>query len=140
MAFSEYWGNMVFHRLDHITNMTITDKQAVKLRSLPGYESGINYKELASTKPYMYTDKPERIIFLADAAIIDQIIDWFGKDVTLLNTPNGNVVRVSLVASPMAVEHWAMQYINHVEIISPDTLRDKIKQSLKMGLSKYGGK
>lgn len=140
MAYSDYWKNMVFHRLDHITNMTITDKQAVKLRSLPGYESGIDYKELASAKPYMYTDKPERISFLADADIIDQVIDWFGKDVTLLKMPDENVVRVSLKASPKAMEHWAMQYIDHVEIISPDTLRENIKQSLKKGLKKYGGK
>ena len=28
MAYSEYWGNMVFHRLDRITNMTVADKKA----------------------------------------------------------------------------------------------------------------
>ena len=44
MAYSEYWGNMVSHRLDHITNLTITDMRSVPLRSLPGYENGINYK------------------------------------------------------------------------------------------------
>ena len=42
MAYSEYWGNMVSHRLDHITNLTITDMKSVPLRSLPGYENGIN--------------------------------------------------------------------------------------------------
>ncbi len=28
MEYSEYWGNMVFHRLDRITNMTVADKKA----------------------------------------------------------------------------------------------------------------
>lgn len=27
MAYSEYWGNMVFHRLDRITNMIVVDKR-----------------------------------------------------------------------------------------------------------------
>ena len=26
--------------------------------------------------PYMYADEPERIDFVADAGIVDQIVDW----------------------------------------------------------------
>ncbi len=137
MAYSEYWGNMVFHRLDRITNMTITDKTATPLRSVPGYEKGINYKELSSTMPYMYTDKPEWIEFLADVSIIDQIIDWFGNDVKFVKDADDTKVKVILKASPNAMEHWAMQYINYVEITSPESLRERIKESLESSVKKY---
>ena len=56
MAYSEYWGNMAFHRLDRITNMNISDKKATPIRNVSGYENGINYKELFSAMPYMFTD------------------------------------------------------------------------------------
>lgn len=46
MAYREYWGNMVFHRLDRITNMAITDKKSTPLKNVNGYENGINYKDL----------------------------------------------------------------------------------------------
>ena len=36
MAYSEYWGNMVFHRLDRITNMIVVDKKATPIRNVPG--------------------------------------------------------------------------------------------------------
>ncbi len=137
MAYSEYWGNMVFHRLDRITNMTITDRTATPLRSVLGYEKGINYKELSSTMPYMYTDKPEWIEFLADVSIIDQIIDWFGNDVKFVKDADETKVKVILKASPNAMEHWAMQYINYVEITSPESLREKIRKSLEGGVGKY---
>lgn len=137
MAYSEYWGNMVFHRLDRITNMTITDKTATPLRSLPGYEKGINYKELSSTMPYMYTDKPEWIEFLADVLIIDQVIDWFGNDVKFVKDNDETKVKVILKASPNAMEHWAMQYINYVEITSPESLRERIKIVLCEGTERY---
>ena len=137
MAYSEYWGNMVFHRLDHITNMTITDKKATPLRAVKGYEGGINYKDLSSTMPYMYTDKQERVDFLADAVIIDQIVDWFGTDVRIMKTEDENKVKVSIKVSPNAMEHWAMQYINHVEIIQPESLRERMKASLEKGVEKY---
>ncbi len=137
MAYSEYWGNMVFHRLDRITNMTITDRTATSLRSVPGYEKGINYKDLSSTMPYMYTDKPEWIEILADVSIIDQIIDWFGNDVKLVKDADETKVKAILKASPNAIEHWAMQYINYVEITSPESLRKRIKSSLEKGMEKY---
>lgn len=138
MAFSAYWGNMVFHRLDRITNMSITDKMAKPIRTVPGYENGINYKELSSTMPYLYSDKPERIEFIADKCIIDQIIDWFGHEVRIESWGSDeNNVYVSVKASPKAMEHWAMQYINYVEITSPESLRERIRNVLKDAENKY---
>lgn len=137
MAYSEYWGNMVSHRLDHITNMTITDRRATPLKAVKGCENGINYKDLASNMPYMYTDQQERIDFFADAAIIDQIVDWFGTNARIMKTDDERKVNVSVKASLNAMEHWAMQYINHVEIVSPEPLRARMREALENGLKKY---
>ena len=81
MAYSGYWGNMVFHRLDKISNMSVYDQPAKKLREIDGYKSGIDYKKISSAMPYMYTDEPKNIEFIAHRGIVDQIIDWFGKDI-----------------------------------------------------------
>ena len=137
MAYSEFWGNMVFHRLDRITNMKISHKKATPIRSVPGYENGIDYKELSSAMPYMYSDTPEWIKLIADACIVDQIVDWFGTDVRMSTLDDQDKMSVEIKARPNAMEHWAMQYINHVEIISPESLRNRIKEALESGLSKY---
>lgn len=137
MAFSEYWGNMVVHRLDRITNMIVVDKKATPIRNVPGYESGINYKELSSTMPYMYTDRPEHIDFIADIGIIDQIIDWFGSDIRIVNADEEGKAKVSVKASPKAMVHWAMQYMDHVEITAPESVRNRIRESLQNGIMKY---
>ncbi len=137
MAYSEYWGNMVFHRLDHMTNMTVVDQPAVKLTSVKGYENGINYKELSSALPYMYTDKPERIEFLADVSAIDQVVDWFGSEARITKTDDEKKVLVNVKTSPNAMAYWALQYIDHVEILSPPSLRERIKDSLANAMEKY---
>lgn len=137
MAYSEYWHNMVFHRLDRITNMTIIDRKVTPIKNVPGYENGINYKELSSTMPYMYSDQPEHIDFISDEGIIDQIVDWFGNDVRIMKSNDEGKVRVSVKASPTAMEFWAMQYINHVEILSPEPLRIRMREVLNNGLKKY---
>ena len=87
--------------------------------------------------PYMYTDEPERIKFVSAVGIIDQVIDWFGQDIKIENTDNEKEVIVTLQASPSAMEHWAMQYLNYVEVLAPEHLRERIKANLENGLEKY---
>ncbi|MCH5192135.1 MAG: WYL domain-containing transcriptional regulator [Oscillospiraceae bacterium] len=138
MAQNERWKNMAFYRLDHITNMSITEKKRTLITAVEGYEKGINYKDLSTALPYMFTDKPERVEFIAESQIIDQIIDWFGKDIRI--NPYGDddkQVKVAVKVSPMAMEHWAMQYINYVKITSPQALVDKIKDNLRDASEKY---
>ena len=138
MGYSDYWGNMTFHRMDRISNMRIYDKPATPITSVKGYENGLDFKQIASTMPYMYTDKPERIEFIADEWIVDQIVDWFGKDIRMSVLPdNDKKVKVELVASPNAMEHWALQYLNYVEVTKPEGLRTKIYEALSNGIDKY---
>ena len=138
MGYSDYWGHMAFHRLDHISNMRIYDKPLTPVTSLKGYEDGIDYKRIATTMPYMYNDEPERIEFIASERIVDQIVDWFGKDIKMSAVSDAEgKVRVELFASPNAMEHWALQYLNYVEVTKPQSLRDRIKASLIAAMEKY---
>lgn len=137
MAHSTYWGNMVFHRLDRISNMQLYDKPAKPISEVKGYETGVDYKKISTAMPYMYTDEPEKIRFLSAVAVIDQVVDWFGKDIRIETTDDPDRVQVTLTASPTAMEHWAMQYLNYVEIMEPKSLRECIKENLENGANKY---
>ena len=135
MAYNEKWQNMGFYRLDRITDMRMTRKPATAIRSVKGYESGIDYRAIATSLPYMFTDKPEYVEFLADAGIIDQIVDWFGDNARI--EQSGDRVKVGVRVSPMAMEYWAMQYLNAVEILSPASLRSRILANLEAAREKY---
>jgi len=138
MGYSEYWKNMIYHRMDHITGITVTDKPAVDIRSLPGYENGVDYKVLSSSMPYMFSDKPVRVIMLAERMIIDQILDWFGSDVRITRCgEDESKVQVVLQASPNAMKLWALQYIQYVEVLKPESLRAAIRELLEEGKERY---
>lgn len=137
MSYNEHFKNLTYYRVDHITNMTIDeDKAATPITNLKGFESGINYKVLATSLPYMYTDMVENVEFIAYKGITDQIVDWFGENIRITELDDKHIT-VSLKASPNAMEHWAMQYINYVEITKPAELREKIKENLKAAEEKY---
>ena len=136
MARNEYWKDVVFYRLDRITNIQLIDQPLTPLQTVKGYEAGVDYKELATGLPYMFNDKPQPVEMIVAGYIIDQVIDWFGTDIRLQQLDGGKV-RVSLKASLQAMGHWAMQYINHVEVIAPVELREKIREDLKKAQEKY---
>ncbi len=135
MSFNEKFGEIRYYRLDHITNMQIEKDSVTPLRSLAGYENGIDYKQLSSALPYMFSDKIETVEFITDYRMIDQVIDWFGTGVKI--EKEGGMYKVSVRVSLQAMEYWAMQYLNAVEIVSPACLREKLKENLKNGLQKY---
>ena len=83
MARNEYWKDVVFYRLDRITNIRLTEQPLTPLQSVKGYETGVDYKELATGLPYMFNDKPQPVEMIAEGYIIDQVIDWFGTDIRL---------------------------------------------------------
>ncbi len=138
MAYHEYFKNIVYYRLDHINNILILEEQSTDLKTIKGYENGINYEELSTSYPYFFTDELQIVTFLADKKIIDDIIDWFGYTADLVEEKEKVKVRVK--ASPSAMKYWALQYLNFVEILEPKSLREELKQDIKNGLEKYSKK
>lgn len=133
---SEKWQKICHFRVDKITNIEITDEPSTPLRSVKGYANGLDYKKYATSLPYMFTDETEKITFVCDGTVIDQVVDWFGKNINILDL-GGEKYEVTVTASPNAMEYWAMQYLNYIEIKSPTELREKIKQNLKNAEERY---
>lgn len=133
---SEKWKNMGHFRLDKITNIDITDEPLTPLRKIKGYENGLDYKKFASSLPYMFTDDIEKVTFVCDESIIDQVVDWFGEEVKLTDMGGGKF-EAAVLASPNAMEYWALQYLNFVEIKTPLKLREKIKDNLALAVGRY---
>ena len=136
MACDEDWGDVTFYRVDKISNIRILDAPRTPLREVRGYEHGINYKEIALSRPYMFSDKPEKITLVCPEWFFDEIADWFGTDVGVEATDD-KTIRVTLTASPRAMEYWALQYCNYAEVVSPQHLRNSIKEKLASAAEKY---
>lgn len=137
MGFNEKWREIRYYRLDRITNIEITDNAITPLREMKGYENGIDYKRFSSMMPYMFADEPKSVEFLSEPWVLDQIIDWFGKDIRIEKSGEKYLIKVK--ASVNAMEYWAMQYLNAVEVLKPTELRNRIKNNLQQANEKYNG-
>ena len=137
MGYSSYWGHMCYHRLDRITNMKISERPAVPIREVDGFRDGINYKMLTTAMPYMFSDAPVTVEMLAVEWIVDQVIDWFGKEIKIEKTDKEDVYKITLKSSPTAMLFWAMQYTDECEVITPTALRNRIKETIDKAKEKY---
>ncbi len=136
MAKTEEWGNIIFFRLERITNMRLTEDRITPIRTIEGYEHGVNYKELSSALPYMYSNRPVPVEFIAEDYVIDQVIDWFGKDIKI-DKYCETQYRIHVRVSPMAMEHWAMQYAPHVRVTSPESLVEAVRKNISKVAEMY---
>lgn len=136
MGYNEKYGHVQYFRMDRITNIELLEKTRTPIKIVEGFEKGIDYKRFSQSMPYMFYDEPQIIELYSTEWIIDQVIDWFGKDITIKKQEDGRYL-VRLKASINAMEYWSMQYLNAVEILQPTELRDRIKNNLKQASEKY---
>ena len=136
MGYSERWKEMRYYRMDRITNIQPSDEPQTPLRSIKGFESGIDYKRFSQGMPYMFADELQTVEFIADGWVIDQIVDWFGKEIHIEERADERFL-VRVKASINAMEYWSMQYMNAVEVLSPIELRERIKKNVQVANEKY---
>jgi len=136
MGLNEKYQSVVYYRMDHINNMEITKEKATPIRSIHGYENGIDYKKFSTQLPYLFNDDPVHIELMVDSSMIDELLEWFGRDV-ILSDKGDSKVYVLLTASPQAMRYWALQFVNHVEVLSPTSLRQEIREDLQRAGERY---
>lgn len=69
--------------------------------------------------------------------VLYQIVDWFGDNAHI--SKSDDRLKVTVKVSPYAMKYWAMQYLNHVEVLSPASLRREIADDLARAADRYSG-
>ena len=147
LGYSETYKDVTSFRLDHIKGIKVLGEAKVPLKSIPGYEKGIDYKYLSGGLPYMFSDKPESVVFKADSSMVDTVVSRFGKDVIISgekksaakkgeNSGEKEVLTFAVTTSPTAMTYWALQYLDKIEVVSPN-VRERIKATLDGAAKKY---
>ncbi len=137
MLKDDKYSTVSYDRLDKMTDMRLLDEDAIPIKNIDGFKNGINYKEIATCLPYMFSDKPVPITIKCANFMTDELYDWFGGGFTAMQTDDEHFT-ASLKASPQAMLYWALQYNDKVEIISPESLRAEVVAALKSTLRLYG--
>ena len=129
--------NISHYRVDKITDVCIQEGTPARLlRSLPECADGYDLPRHMAEHIYMFAGKGTHITLRIEPFMMDDIIDWFGKDFSILEDTE-TALTITLQCNEAAMLYWALQYGQHVEVIKPDSLRKKLQAAAASLYSKY---
>ncbi len=130
------YDNVANYRVDRITGIRLLDTPVKPMKKVSGLENGLDLPKHMAEHIYMFADKAERVTFRAKKYIVNEIIDWFGRDVRFFDEADDEVT-AEVRVSHMAMKFWAMQYGEHITVTAPKSLVNEIKNTLQTAVKKY---
>lgn len=136
LCYEEFYKKICYYRLDRMTDVTCMDEAGKRLQEIPGMENGLDLPRHMAEHFYMFGGESVPITIRARRTLMGDLIDWFGKDILILNkTPEW--VRVRVRCNEDSVFFWALQYGQGAEILKPESLRKKIRKTLADMTERY---
>ena len=77
-----------------------------------------------------------RVLFRAKRYVVGDILDWFGRDVKFFDADEDEVT-ASVSVCEEAMFYWSMQYGEHIEVLEPARLRERVGSAAKAISEKY---
>ena len=74
-------------------------------------------------------------IEILNKSAITYVIDWFGNNARVYE--DNNKIYASIKSNDKAFFFWALQYQEHIKVLSPQAMVDKLINTFKESLKKY---
>ena len=127
--------NVSHYRLDRIADIRMTDEPARPARTVQGLEHGVDLpKHMADV--YMFAGPSQPVTFRMKKYLIDDVIDWFGTEITFSDESEDEVT-ARVTVNLAAMRRWAVQYSPHTRILSPESLVTEVTQDLRSAANNY---
>ena len=133
---SDGHDNVSHYRIDKMTDVRILEEKAKPMKQVPELEHGLNLPKHMAEHIYMFGGKSIPVKIKTTSGMIGQLVDWFGNDLTILNT-QGNEITVRINCNLSAMRFWALQYGPYVEVLEPKELRKTISEDIQVMAEKY---
>ena len=125
-----------YYRLDRISEIELLDS-----KNMWSEKSGTgDYKTPSSVayanSIYMFSGETGHCTFKVKKSYIGEVIDWFGKKINIQDSDNEYCV-VTTKVNYQAMKRWALQYMEAVTVLSPESLCKDILEMIQIGEKQY---
>ncbi len=131
------------YRIDRMSEIQVLEgKHIFPETSIAGAPRNIDTKKYISTHRMMWSGTPEKVRFRCPRWAITEIVDYFGDAYKVLSTEIADsdsepmlIVEVESTWNNMLI--WARRFFDFVEILSPDSLRQRLREDITKAYEKY---
>lgn len=111
------------YRLDRMTDGRVTEeKSTTPFNRIDAYE-------YANNKLFMYSGKEINVSIKFEKRILDAMVDIFGTEL-FLREPDSTHYQTSVTVNDNGIVFLAQQYIDAIEIVSPEEIRERIRNEI----------
>lgn len=131
------YNTLANYKIECISNVKILDSPIKPMHELEDTEN-FNIVDYVNEHIYMFSGKTiQAVIKLDSAKTINDIIDWYGENISIKERDDG--IYVSFAVNEQAFLYWALQYGKSIEIIKPIATRNKYIEMIENIVKKYKG-
>ena len=130
------YDNVAHFRIDKMTDVRMLQEKAKPMKDVPELNNGLNLPKHMAEHIYMFSGPSKSIKLAATPDMMSDLVDWFGKDFRILEKGEDRLV-IKLDCNESAMRFWALQYGPYVEILEPESLRNRIKDDVATMSKKY---
>lgn len=134
---NDKYDNAANYRVDRIMNIELLDSGVKPKSQVEELKDGLNLQEYMYQNLNMFTSPPEDVEFLIPERHVSLVIDFFGKHVSFHDSDQEGMVSCRLKVSYDAMKHWAVEHANIVEVISPQSLVEAVRDEIRKAACLY---
>ena len=130
------YDDISHYRIDKITEIEIMHEKCKLVTMVKEMENGFSLPKHMAEHIYMYSGDSIATKLLVDKAIMNELIDWFGKDFRILEQYD-STMKIRVKCNEEAMRYWALQYGPYVEVLEPEHLRERVREDVNSMAKKY---
>lgn len=131
------YNDIANYKLDQIKDIKILETDAKPITMVDGFENGFDIAKYSNENIYMITSESvDATLKLFNEYAVTIITDWFGSKASFYKKDEN--LYADIKANEKALIYWCLQYGYEVELLSPQSTREKIKAEIKTLNEKYG--
>ncbi|MBQ8550423.1 MAG: WYL domain-containing protein [Clostridia bacterium] len=133
----EKYDNLMQLRLDRMKKAHVLDEPARDYREVSEYKNYFDVADYASKAFNMFGGEQSQVTLRCKSDKLEQILDRFGDKISVRNVENDTFTFKADALISEGLVNWIMEFGDAVEVLSPQHLRDSIKQRCEKIYSYY---
>lgn len=126
------YPDLAHYRIDKMKDIQLMEEGIVPL------QKSFDPYEYTKNKKFMWTGVEENIYLRCHERMLDDLIDQFGREITIQNDPEHPEYFFTRLHVPRnGIIYFALQYLKYCEVLQPQDIRDEITQILEEKLTVY---
>ena len=130
------YANIVHFRIDKMTDVCELEERVKQMKDVPELACGLNLPRHMAEHIYMFSGPSIPVKLLTTKDMMSDLVDWFGTEFSVIKKDEEKII-VRVNCNEKAMKFWALQYGPYVEVLEPESLRNRIKEDISYMSKRY---